>query len=334
MNDMTAADAKSALALSQDMVVGMVGIGDMGGAIAKTLLRSYPLVVADLRREAVEEIVALGARGAASLEDLADNCEVAILVVVDDKQVTTVVGELLRHPGKLHTIIVSSTILPTTVMTLAEETKRQGIDLIDAPVSGGDEKALRGLLTIMIGGEESAVRRCWLLFEAFGKELFHVGPAGAGSAAKLVNNLLSLGGNMLILEAMQLARAYGITEDSVTDFVTVSAGDSRNIRTWGRHDRSRHRHHLAGTDAIYQIHSKDVKTAALAAGLRGVTLPIASTIGATMAEQLKARDKFLNDNDLLGDLPLCRNCGQELARPYRAAGVHPECASATPGAAT
>jgi 3-hydroxyisobutyrate dehydrogenase-like beta-hydroxyacid dehydrogenase len=142
---------------------------------------------------------------------------------------------------------------------------------------------------------------------------------------------LSLGGNMLILEGMQLARAYGISEEAVTEFVTVSAGDSRNIRTWGRHDRARRSHHLGGTDAIYEIFSKDVKTAALAAGLRGVTLPIAATIGATMAEQAKARDKYLLENGLTGPIPQCRICGQELASPFRKAGVHPECAFDAPG---
>jgi hypothetical protein len=72
--------------------------------------------------------------------------------------------------------------------------------------------------------------------------------------------------------------------------------------------------------------SKDVKTAALAAGLRGVTRPIAATIGATMAEQAKARDRYLLENGLTGPIPQCTMCGQELASPYRKAGVHPECA--------
>jgi 3-hydroxyisobutyrate dehydrogenase-like beta-hydroxyacid dehydrogenase len=254
-----------------------------------------------------------------------------MVVVVDDKQVNQVVGDLLRHPGKIRTIIVSSTVLPTTVIALAEQARAIGIDLIDAPVSGGAEKASRGIITVLVGGEEGPVRRCWPIFQAVGKGLFHIGPVGAGSAGKLVNNLFSLGGNMLILEGMQLAQAYGISEEAVTEFVSVSAGDSRNIRTWGRHDRARRSHHLGGTDAIHEIFAKDVKTAAIAAGLRGVTLPIAATIGATMMEKTKARDKYLLENGLTGPIPRCANCGQELALPYRKSGVHPECASETPG---
>ena len=320
-----------AVASRDNTVVGMIGIGDMGAALAGSIMHSYSVIVFDLRAEAVQRMVALGARAADSLEALSDQCDVIIVVVVNDKQVNQVVGDLLRHPGKIHTIIVSSTVLPTTVLALAEQARAIGVDLIDAPVSGGAEKASRGIITVLIGGDEGPVQRCWPIFQAFGKGLFHIGPIGAGSAGKLVNNLLSLGGNMLILEGMQLARAYGISEEAVTEFVTVSAGDSRNIRTWGRHDRARRSHHLGGTDAIYEIFSKDVKTAALAAGLRGVTLPIAATIGATMAEQAKTRDKYLLENGLTGPIPQCTICGQELALPYRKAGVHPECAFDAPG---
>jgi 3-hydroxyisobutyrate dehydrogenase-like beta-hydroxyacid dehydrogenase len=307
-------------------VVGMIGIGDMGAALAVPVMRTYSLVVFDLRAEAVQRMVTLGARAADSLEALSDQCDVVIVVVVNDKQVDQVVGDLLRHPGKIHTIIVSATVLPTTAIALAERARAMGVELIDAPVTGGAEKASRGIITVLIGGNEEPVQRCWPIFQAFGKGLFHIGPVGAGSAGKLVNNLLSLGGNMLIQEGMQLARAYGISEEAVTEFVAVGTGDSRSIHTWGLRDRARRTHHLGGTEAIYDIFSKDVKTAALAAGLRGVTLPIAATIGATMVEQAKARDKYLLENGLTAPIPQCTMCGQELALPYRKAGVHPECA--------
>ena len=305
--------------------VGIVGLGDMGAAIASSVVRTFPVIAFDLRKEAVDRLVALGARRADSMQTLADQCEVVILVVVDDKQVNHVVGELLRHPGKLHTIIVSSTVLPSTVIALSEQAGKVGLDLIDAPVSGGAERASVGTLTLLIGGEQAAVQRCWPILESFGRALFHLGPVGAGSAGKLVNNLLSLGGNILILEAMQLAEAYGISEDAVTEFIPLGTGDSRNIRTWGRIDRARRGHTLAGTPALYEIFSKDVKTAALAAGQRGVVLPIAAAIGATMADKLKARDQYLEARGLTGPLPRCTICNQELAAPYRKAGVHPEC---------
>jgi 3-hydroxyisobutyrate dehydrogenase len=306
--------------------LGLIGLGDMGAALGASILRNgYDLVVLDRRPEAVQKLVSQGARAAASMQALADECDAVIVVVFDDNQVNQVAGELLQHPGKLKTIIVSSTVLPATVIALSEAARSKNLDVVDAPVAGGAEKASRGIITVLIGGEESAVRRCWPIFEAFGKHLFHIGPVGAGSAGKLVNNLLSLGGNILQLEAMQLADAYGIGEDSVTEFIAFCGGDSRALRTWGRIDRARRSHTLAGTPAIYDAFAKDVKEAALAAGQRGVILPIAAVIGASMAEKMRNRDAFLEKRGLTQPLPQCRICGQELAALFRATGVHPEC---------
>ena len=307
------------------LVVGVAGLGDMGAGIASSIIRTFPMVAFDLRPAAVERFVAMGARPAESLAALADQCDVAVVVVVDDAQVKSVVGALFRHPGRLRSIIVSSTILPKTAIELSQQADELGLDLIDAPVSGGAEKASRGTITVLVGGKDDAVKRCWPVLESFGGNVFHIGPIGAGSVAKLANNLLSLGGNMLQLEAMQLADAYGVPEDALISFLTVSTGDSRNIHTWGRLDRVRRTHTLAGTPAIYDIFSKDVKAAAEAAGQQGVTLPITAGIGAMMAEKMKIRDKFLVERGMTGPIPRCSTCGQELAAPFREAGVHPEC---------
>jgi 3-hydroxyisobutyrate dehydrogenase-like beta-hydroxyacid dehydrogenase len=303
----------------------------MGAGIATSVVRSFPLAVYDLRPEPVERLVALGARRAQSLKALADECDVVILVVLNDAQVTDVVGQLLEHTGKIHTIIVTSTVLPSTALALGEKAHQAGLDLIEAPISGGSETATRGILTVLIGGDERPVWRCWPILAAFGRTLIHIGPLGAGSASKLVTNLLSLGSNMLVLEAMELAGLYGIPEDKVTEFVTSGTGDCKDIRRWGYFDRARRSHTLAGTPALYEVFSKDVKAAAQAAGQRGGVLPITACIGAMMSEKMQARDRFLEANGLTGDIPRCRECGQELSFPFRKTGVHPECASGAPG---
>src|SRR6202040_2527556 len=97
---------RNAAVSPDNTTVGIVGLGDMGAAIASSIVRTFPLIAFDLRKEAVDKLVARGAKRAESVQALAEQCEVAILLVVDDKQVNQVVGELLRHPGKLHTIIV------------------------------------------------------------------------------------------------------------------------------------------------------------------------------------------------------------------------------------
>ena len=309
-----------------DTEVGMIGVGDMGGPIARSILRAgYAVTAFDLRREAVEELVPLGAKAAESIAGLCAACDVAVIVVMNDAQVDDVVATILADPGRVRTVIVSSTVLPSTVIRLHERAAEAGLDLIDAPVSGGAEKAAVGLLSVIVGGDDAPVRACWPLLGAFGRNRFHVGPVGAGNAGKLVNNLLSQGGNMLQLEAMQLAVAYGISEDDATRFLTVSAGDSRGIRTWGRLDRARRTHTLAGTPAVYDVVTKDVRNAAIAAGERGVTLPIAAGIGAMMPDKMRQRDQYLERTGQIQDRPRCSVCGQELAVPYWDSGVHPEC---------
>lgn len=325
MDETAQAGPQTSQAPSGDITVGVVGIGDMGAGIASAVLRRYPLVASDLRKEAVDKIVAKGARRASSLEALADQCQVVIVVVVTDEQVRQVVDEFLKYPGRLQTIIISSTILPSTVIALEAQAREIGLDIVDAPVSGGAEKAESGIITILVGGEQRAVKKCWSILQAFGKDIFHIGPAGAGSTGKLITNMMSVGTNMLLLEAMQLGDTYGITEDSVTEFLPHTTADSRVIRTWGRYDRLRRSHTLAGTPAMYDIFAKDMKLAAKAAGQRGVTLPIVAAMSSMIKEKAQARDKLLEDRGMTAETQRCPVCTLELAYAYRKAGYHPEC---------
>jgi 3-hydroxyisobutyrate dehydrogenase-like beta-hydroxyacid dehydrogenase len=308
-------------------VVGVIGLGDMGAAIAAAVLQKFPLVAFDIRQAPVEKLVAVGARSAGSVPEVAQLSEIIIIVVIDDRQVTDVVGQILRNPGRTKHVIISSTVLPATCMSLGEQAKAVGLSVVDAPVSGGAEKAISGIITVLVGGEDAAVKTCWPVLQAFGKHLFHLGPVGAGSAGKLITNLLTLGSNMLQLEAMQFAAAHGITEDAVTAFLPMTTADSRGMRTWGRYDRMRRTHTLAGTPAIYEIFSKDMKVAAKAAGQRGLVLPIVSAVSAMIIEKAQARDEYLKAQGMTNPIPRCRVCTLELAYPFREAGLHPECAS-------
>jgi len=307
-------------------VVGVIGLGDMGAAIAAAVLQKFPLVALDIRPAAVEKLVAVGAQGARSVAEVAQLSDIIIILVVDDRQVTDVVGQILKNPGRTKYVVISSTVLPATCMSLGEHAKAVGLSVVDAPVSGGAEKASQGIITVLVGGEDAAVETCWPVLQSFGKHLFHLGPIGAGSAGKLITNLLTLGGNMLQLEAMQFAAAHGITEDAVTAFLPLTTADSRGMRTWGRYDRMRRTHTLAGTPAMYDIFSKDMKVAAKAAGQRGLVLPIVSAISAMIIEKAQARDAYLKAQGPTDPIPRCRICTLELAYPFREAGMHPECA--------
>jgi 3-hydroxyisobutyrate dehydrogenase-like beta-hydroxyacid dehydrogenase len=299
----------------------------MGAAIAAAVLQRFPLVAFDIRPAAVEKLAAAGARSARSVTEVAQLSDIVVVVVVDDRQVTDVVGQILENPGRAKYVVISSTVLPGTCMLLGERAKAVGLGVVDAPVSGGAEKAIAGIITVLVGGEDAAVETCWPVLQSFGKDLFHLGPVGAGSAGKLITNLLTLGSNMLQLEAMQFAAAHGITEDAVTGFLPLTTADSRGMRTWGRYDRMRRTHTLAGTPAMYDIFAKDMKVAAKAAGQRGLVLPIVSAISAMIIEKAQARDEYLKAQGPTDPIPRCPVCTLELAHPFREAGVHPECAT-------
>src|SRR5579859_4573367 len=308
-------------------VVGVVGLGDMGAAIAAAVLRKFPLVAFDIRAAAVEKLTGLGAQSARSVREVAQKSDIIIVVVVDDRQVTDVVGQILANPGRARHVVISSTVLPATCISLGAQANAAGLSVIDAPVSGGAEKAMQGIITVLAGGDDASVAACWPVLQSFGKHLFHLGPVGAGSAGKLITNLLTLGTNMLQLEAMQFAAAHGITEDAVTSFLPLTTADSRGMRTWGRYDRMRQSHTLAGTPAMYDIFAKDMKVAAKAAGQRGLVLPIVSAISAMIIEKALARDEYLKAQGPINPIPRCPICTLELAYPFREAGMHPECAS-------
>jgi 3-hydroxyisobutyrate dehydrogenase len=311
-------------------VFGIVGVGNMGGAIARSALRAgLRLVAHDVRPEAVDELVALGATAAPSVAAVVGAARVVALVVVSDEQVREVGRAAIEaaEPGTV--LVVHSTVRPSTVVELAAAGGERGVAVVDAAVNGGNEKAALGTLTVMIGGEDAAVRTAWPLFEAIGAHLFHIGPVGSGVVAKLVNNLMAIGGYALQLEAMQLAAAYGLDEDTVTTMVTVSQGDSRGIRTWGRHDRKRRARMAEGT-VWYERMGRDLEEAVIAGGAHGVIMPLTAVAAEALPHKLRQRDRDLEQRPPSPPIPRCTACDQELAAPFRAAGHHPECADGQP----
>lgn len=306
--------------------VGVVGLGNMGGAIARSLIRGGIEISAwDASPAALDQLVSDGATAAQSLDDLARSCQVIMIVVVTDDQVKEVAGQILAVAAPGTCLVVHSTVRPTTVIELSQLAETRGCAVVDAGCGGGAELAEQGRLTLFIGGSDDEVKRCLPLFEAVSEYRFHVGPPGAGVAAKLVNNLMSIGTYAVNLEAMQLGAAYGLTEDVITTFVTPrSSGNSRGLRTWGRHDRARRERRAASVDWSERM-GKDLFEAAVAGGLRGVTLPLTAAAAQMLPMKLRQRDREV---DALGPFvpgPRCSVCDYELAAPFRAAGVHPEC---------
>jgi 3-hydroxyisobutyrate dehydrogenase-like beta-hydroxyacid dehydrogenase len=125
---------------------------------------------------------------------------------------------------------------------------------------------------------------------------------------------------------MRLAAAHGLAEDVVTTVVSSSQGDSRGIRTWGRMDRIRRERLAVGAaDSVYAQVTKDLRTAVAVAEAEGLELPLVAAVAAELPPALRRRDAELDARGPVAAVPCCAGCGQELAAPFRAAGLHPEC---------
>ena len=309
----------------REQQIGIVGVGNMGGAIARSILREhFELAVFDLKVEAVDELVALGAKATPSIEELARTADVISVVVVSDDQVRDVGATIVEHARPGTSILVHSTVRPSTVVELGETAAVRGVHVLDVSVNGGSEKASRGTLTLMIGGDETVARDLSPLFDAFGENVFYMGPTGSGVVGKLINNLIAVGSYALQLEGMRLGAAYGLNEDAITTAVIASQGDNKGIRTWGRHDRKRAVRAAQGVDWSERM-GRDLQEAAIAAGVRGVTLSVTSVIADAMPSMLRRRDRELAAAPTAQPAKFCEVCGQDLAASFREAGVHPEC---------
>jgi 3-hydroxyisobutyrate dehydrogenase-like beta-hydroxyacid dehydrogenase len=190
--------------------VGFVGLGNIGSAMAQRLLE-HPggLVVHDLRADAMAPFVEKGATTAGDLAGLA-GCDVISVVVLTDQQARDVVSGLLPHlrPGAV--VALHSTVETSTPVELAELAARSGVDVLDAPVSGGAIGASQGRLAVMVGGERAAYEKAKPVFSAWAELVLHVGPAGAGTRTKIARNLITFASYGAVAEASRLAESCGL----------------------------------------------------------------------------------------------------------------------------
>ena len=195
------------------VTAGVVGLGDIGSGVADGLLRAgIELVVCDVRPEATaryRDRAAVAGTPAA----LAEKADVVLVAVVTDAQALAVLegdeGVLARAaPGS--TVVVVSTLSPSTLARIAGLASKHGVDVVDCAVSGGPAAAGRGELVARGGGDEAVVARVAPVLEAFSSTVVRMGPLGAGLRAKLARNLVQYGSWLAAYEAQVLAEAAGI----------------------------------------------------------------------------------------------------------------------------
>ena len=195
-------------------VVGFIGLGTMGREMTRNLLKAGFVVQAhDVVPEAVAAVVAEGARAAGSVAAAAEGATVVVTMLPDTPDVEAVVlgeGGLRANPPEGRLIVDMSTIAPQAVRGMARALQADGIDLVDAPVSGGPQGAKAGTLSIMAGGEAEAFARARPVLAAMGTTINHVGSSGAGQTVKLCNQLMVGINIQSVCEALALGRASGV----------------------------------------------------------------------------------------------------------------------------
>ena len=212
------------------MRVAVIGLGTMGGPMARHLIEAgHEVTVHNRTREREEPLAALGAERAGSPAEAARNAEAVLTCVSDTPDLEDV---LLGHAGVAEglesggLVVDCSTVSPSATADIAARLRERDIGMIDAPVSGGSEGAEKGTLTIFCGGTLEDFARAGAILNAFGSRVTHLGPSGAGQAAKAVNQVMIAGTYASVGEGIALAQAAGLPIPELLEALSAGAAAS------------------------------------------------------------------------------------------------------------
>ena len=207
--------------------IGFVGLGIMGLPMSKNLVDAgYDVVGHNRSQESVEELVEYGGERADSPEEVAERTDVVITCLPDSPVVESIVRSddgILAGLSEGMTVIDMSTISPTATEELAAEIDERGADMLDAPISGGEEGAIDGTLSIMVGGDEDVFDANQELLEAMGETITHCGPSGAGQTTKACNQIVVAAQMVGVSEALVFAQKAGADLDAVVEAISGGA---------------------------------------------------------------------------------------------------------------
>lgn len=254
-----------------------IGLGHMGSPMAIRHAREHPTVVFDLSSEAVAHVTASGgATALRAIDARPEDVDTVILMLPTSRHVeSTLLGEagLLRSLPAGSLVIDMGSSEPDSTRALAAEAATRGIDYVDAPVSGGVPKAHSGELAIMVGGTAAAVERAQPHLRVLGSSILHVGPAGAGDAAKALNNLVSASNIAVASEALSIADRFGIAPETMTDVLNDATGRSQAT------ELKFPRYILTGTFDSGFAYDLMLKDMTIAMGIaEGVDTPVVDTV--------------------------------------------------------
>jgi 2-hydroxy-3-oxopropionate reductase len=199
--------------------IGFIGLGIMGKPMSKNLLKAgYQLVVCDIVKAAVEELVSAGALAAGTPKEVAEQAEIIVTMLPNSPHVRQVVlGEKgIIEGAKAGTVVIDmSSIAPLVSREVAAKLSEKGVEMLDAPVSGGEPKAIDGTLSVMVGGKKEVFEKCFPIMKAMAGSVVLTGDIGAGNVTKLANQIIVALNIAAMSEALVLAAKAGVSPDLV-----------------------------------------------------------------------------------------------------------------------
>lgn len=275
--------------------IGFIGLGIMGKPMAKNLLKAgYSLVVYDINEKAVRELAGSGAEPAGSCKEVAQKSEIIITMLPNSPEVKEVVlGENgVLEGAKAGTILIDmSSIDPVVSQEIAAKVKQKGVIMLDAPVSGGEPKAIDGTLSIMVGGPADTFEQVKDILLKMGSSVVLVGDVGSGNVTKLANQIIVALNIAAVSEAMILATKAGVDPEKV--FHAIRGGLAGSTVLDAKMPMILNRNFKPGFRI--ELHIKDLMNAMATAHQLGVPLPLTSQV-LEMMYALKVDHKEKDDH--------------------------------------
>ncbi len=253
--------------------IGFIGLGIMGNPMSKHLIKAgHSLVVYDIVPAAVADVVAAGAQAGANSADVARRSDIIITMLPDSPDVQKVLageGGVFSAARRGTLIIDMSTISPVVSRQLAQEAKKRGFRILDAPVSGGERGAIEATLSIMVGGDAEVFQEALPFFQIMGKTIVHVGGDGAGQVVKACNQIMVAMQMQAMAEALVLGTKAGVDPAKIIEVLTGGYARSRVMEVRGPEILKRN----FKPGFKVNFHYKDLNIAMAAGQEYGVPLP-------------------------------------------------------------
>jgi len=260
------------------MRVGYIGLGAMGGALARHLLGKYPLNVLDINKAALDAFEQLGAQTASCPAELARDCDIILLCLPRSSNVRDVVfgpAGLAEGLSAGKIVVDQTSGVPSETRDFARRLAELGVSMFDAPVSGAMATAVAGTISIIASGPSDIFEKALPVLKSISPNVFHCGErVGNGQTMKAINNMMNAGCRLATLEAVAMGRKYGLTLEAMTDALNNTTG--RNYTTQGMLPNI-----AAGrqsTNFALALQVKDMHQAMLLGVDSGVPLPFANIV--------------------------------------------------------